>query len=66
MTMKSLLGMLEDYGFKQPHSSYIVNMNCITRINNSDVELEKGKRIPLSKKRKSEFVQAVEYYYSEY
>lgn len=57
--------MLENYGFRQTHASYIVNLNYVTQIGDRDVELENGEQIPLSKKRKAEFIQAMECYYSD-
>ncbi len=57
-TMKSFENTLPSDDFKRIHKSYIVNLSKITRYNSKAVELDK-EVLPLSRKRKSEFINSL-------
>ncbi|HKK78351.1 MAG TPA: LytTR family DNA-binding domain-containing protein, partial [Phaeodactylibacter sp.] len=50
--------LLEPYGFFQVHRSHLVNLNRIVRYNREGmVTLEDDSSVPVSKRRRSEFLQ---------
>lgn len=49
--LSDLAEQLADYGFLQPHRSYLVNCRSIFSIENTELVLDNGIRIPLSRKR---------------
>ena len=55
--------LLEDYGFARPHQSFLVNMNQIHKIDKTDggfVIMENGAEIPISSRRKQQFLTILE------
>jgi two-component system, LytTR family, response regulator len=55
--------MLEEYGFSRPHQSFLVNINQIHKIDKSDggfVIMENGAEIPISARRKQQFISILE------
>jgi two-component system, LytTR family, response regulator len=55
--------LLEDYGFSRPHQSFLVNVNQIHKIDKSDggfVIMENGAEIPISSRRKQQFLSILE------
>lgn len=55
--------LLEDYGFSRPHQSFLVNVNQIHKIDKSDggfVIMESGAEIPISSRRKQQFLSILE------
>ena len=56
-------GLLEEYGFARPHQSFMVNINQIHKIDKNDggfVIMENGCEIPISTRRKQQFLQLLE------
>ena len=49
--LSDLTEQLAGYGFLQPHRSYLVNCRSIFSIENTELVLDNGMRIPLSRKR---------------
>ena len=47
--LKNIDSMLKGKGFFQIHQSYIINMNKIVRYDKSEIELEGGYKIPVSR-----------------
>ena len=58
MSLKSLEDEVLQYGFYRCHKSYLVNMAKITAIQVSDLKMENGDLVPLSKHRRSAFLDA--------
>jgi two-component system, LytTR family, response regulator len=55
--LKTYQGILDDYHFFRIHDSYLVNYNYIKSISNDNyVQLSDGNTIPLSRRRRSEFL----------
>ncbi len=55
-TMKEYEELLSPLGFFRPHTSYLVNINYVTKIDKSDgyfIILKNGKEIPVSARRKN-------------
>lgn len=52
--LSDLAKQLTDYGFLQPHRSYLVNIRYVFSIENTELVLDNGTRIPLSRKRVKE------------
>lgn len=52
--LSDLAGQLAEYGFLQPHRSYLVNYRYIFSIENTELILDDQTRIPLSRKRAKE------------
>ena len=52
--LSDLAEQLAGYGFLQPHRSYLVNCRSIFSIENTELVLDNGMRIPLSRKRVKE------------
>lgn len=63
ITMRNHLKLLENSGFVQSHSGYIVNLNFIKSISERAVLLRDGEKVILSQKRKTSFVKAFNTYY---
>lgn len=59
MTLAELEEQLTQAGFVRCHRSYLVNIRQIRRIGLTDITMLDGVRIPLSKYRKKEFLEAV-------
>jgi two-component system, LytTR family, response regulator len=50
--------ILHAYGFFSPHKSHLINLRCIRRLTNENqIVLHDGSQVPLSRRRKLEFVQ---------
>lgn len=61
--MCEYVGILEEYGFARPHQSYMVNINQIHKIDKTDggfVVMENGSEIPISTRRKQQFLSLLE------
>ncbi len=55
--------ILEEYGFARPHHSFMVNINQIHKIDKNDggfVIMENGSEIPISTRRKQQFLELLE------
>ena len=52
--LSDLAGQLAEYGFLQPHRSYLVNYRYVFSIENTELILDDQTRIPLSRKRAKE------------
>ena len=63
ITMRNHLKLLENSGFVQSHSGYIVNLNFIKSISEKTVLLRDGEKVILSQKRKTSFIKAFNTYY---
>ena len=63
-TMKEHIERLHNSGFVQVHSSYIVNLEYIRNITGNTITLRDGEIIPISKKRKREFLNTIEQFYN--
>lgn len=57
-TMKSFVAQLPPERFMRIHKSYIVNIDKIDRYNSRNIEIE-GEKIPLSRHRKAELMEAL-------
>lgn len=64
ITMKVHLDRLQDYGFVQVHSGYIVNIDFIKNVLTDKIILRDGEKIALSKKRKKLFMKTINNYFS--
>jgi two-component system LytT family response regulator len=61
--MCEYIPLLEEYGFARPHQSYMVNINHIQKIDRNDggfVVMENGSEIPISTRRKQQFLALLE------
>lgn len=59
-TIKEYDTMLSDFGFFRIHQSHLVNLDYITKFNKNDggyVILENGKKLPVSRRNKQEFLE---------
>ncbi len=54
-TLSNLENTLESFGFIRTHIGYIVNLDCIVAINDKEVEISDGEKIPVSRN-KSKYV----------
>lgn len=61
--MYEYIAILEEYGFARPHQSYMININHIQKIDRNDggfVIMENGSEIPISTRRKQQFLALLE------
>jgi two-component system, LytTR family, response regulator len=61
--MSEYIPILEEYGFARPHQSFMVNINHIQKIDRNDggfVIMENGSEIPISTRRKQQFLAILE------
>ena len=61
--MCEYIPVLEEYGFARPHQSFMVNINHIQKIDRNDggfVIMENGSEIPISTRRKQQFLALLE------
>jgi two-component system, LytTR family, response regulator len=61
--MSEYIPILEEYGFARPHQSFMVNINHIQKIDRNDggfVIMENGSEIPISTRRKQQFLALLE------
>lgn len=58
--ISSLKKMMEQYNFKSPHSSFLVNLDYIADIKNYVIYMINGSEIPLSQRKSREFRQAMD------
>jgi two-component system LytT family response regulator len=61
--MCDYIALLEEYGFARPHQSFMVNINHIQKIDRNDggfVIMENGSEIPISTRRKQQFLSLLE------
>lgn len=56
LSMKSLEDMLLPLGFLRSHASYLVNIRCIVRLEPAEILLSDGSRVPISQRRRKEFL----------
>lgn len=56
-SLKAIWPQLQDKGFIQCHRSFVVNPSYIVRIAASEILMENGDRIPVSKYRRQEFME---------
>ncbi len=59
-SIKEYAELLEGYNFLRPHQSYLVNINCIKKIDKSDggfIIMNNGREIPVSIRRKQSLMQ---------
>lgn len=63
--MKELEEQLEPYGFFRCHASYLVNSRSIARIDAAELTLQDGSVIPVSQRRRKEFMCALSKYIGE-
>lgn len=61
-SLKNLENMVTGWSFARPHTSYIINLEHIFRITQKDVIMEDGQKINISRKRKTEFFDALHQY----
>jgi len=62
-SIKEFADLLEEYRFFRPHQSFLVNLNCVNKIDKTDggfIILNNGKEIPVSGRRKAYVLQMVE------
>lgn len=55
-TITELEQLLSPHGFSRPHQSYLVNLRRIATITQTEVCMENGDRLPLSKRRRKDFL----------
>ena len=60
--MNTLEEDLNPYGFFRCHASFLVNTNWIKRIEAMELELKTGERIPISQRKKKDFLAALSLY----
>lgn len=54
---------LRDFGFFRIHKSYIINIDCIIRINSDNsIELKEDKVLPLSRSKRHDFLEVLKVY----
>ena len=58
-TLKEIMGRLPKGYFVPSHKSYIVNLDHITSVSNSSIELDHGETIPIGRTKAKEFNQAL-------
>ena len=63
--LKSIDSMLKGKGFFQIHQSYIINMNKIVRYGKTEIELEGGHKVPVSRYRWKAFQEEYARYWSK-
>ena len=63
--LKELMSMLPDR-FVPSHKSYLVNLDWVTRVASTEVELKGGEKVPLSVRRRAAFCRALEDYVMEF
>jgi two-component system LytT family response regulator len=62
-SMKEYEEILSEYNFFRPHTSYLVNLNYIKKLDKSDggfLILKTGKEIPVSQRKKAKLIQVLE------
>ncbi|MDD4150979.1 MAG: LytTR family DNA-binding domain-containing protein [Bacteroidales bacterium] len=62
-SMKEFEDILSDYNFFRPHTSYLVNLNHIQKLDKSDggfLILKNGKEIPVSQRKKARLIKILE------
>ncbi len=62
-SIKEYANLLEEYGFIRPHQSYLVNINCIAKIDKTDggfIVLCNGDEVPISARRKQLLMDVLE------
>lgn len=62
-SMKEYEELLTQYNFFRPHTSYLVNLNFVKKLDKSDggfLILKNGKEIPVSQRKKARLVQVLE------
>lgn len=64
-SMKELMKQLIPYGFLRCHSSYLVNIRHIRSVESAQVVLKDGTSVPISQRRKKEFLAAFTDYIGE-
>lgn len=57
MNLNDVLPQLEEHGFLQCHRSYVVNPEHLARITTTDLVMQNGEMIPLSKYRRKSFME---------
>ncbi|MBQ7860126.1 MAG: response regulator transcription factor [Faecalibacterium sp.] len=57
MNLNDVLPQLEGHGFSQCHRSYVVNLAHLSRITATDLVMQNGELIPLSKYRRKAFLE---------
>lgn len=55
-SMKELEGVLTPMGFLRPHASFLVNVRHIKKVEQNELVLTDGESIPISQKRRREFL----------
>lgn len=63
--LKELEEMFRPFGFLKPHNSYLVNWRFISSIRQTDIYMDNGERLPVSKHRLKEVKQLYLAYISE-
>ncbi|OUN24617.1 LytTR family DNA-binding domain-containing protein [Pseudoflavonifractor sp. An85] len=56
-TITEVEQLLAPHGFSRPHQSYLVNLRRISTITQTDVHMDNGSVLPLSKRKRKEFLQ---------
>jgi len=54
-TLRNIISLVGNYGFLQPHKSFIVNLKNITGIKNYSISMSDSSIVPLSQKKSREF-----------
>ncbi len=60
--IKEYAEILEDYNFLRPHQSYLVNLNCIKKVDKTDggfIIMNNGSEIPISSRKKQSLMQVL-------
>lgn len=63
--LKSIESMLKGKGFFQIHQSYIINLNMIVRYDKTEIELEGGHKVPVSRYKWKAFQEEYARYWSK-
>lgn len=56
-TITELEELLSGRGFSRCHKSFLVNLRRVSKVTSADVVMENGKMLPLSKRRRKEFLE---------
>lgn len=63
--LRDMESELEKYGFARCHSSFLVNMLYVEKIEKTDIQLFTGERIPVSKTKKKVFMENIAEYWGK-
>ncbi len=65
-TMKEMERELLDHGFKRCHTSYLVNLYYVKKVEKLEIELITGEWIPISQPKRKEFIEKLTEYWGDF